>query len=275
MDWQDKVAVVTGGASGIGRAICAELADSGAQVVVADINGDAAERAATQLNAAGGRAKAVTVDVTSSPAVTTMVDETIRGYGRLDYIFNNAGVAIIGEVRDMSLEHWQRIIDVNLYGVLHGTRAAYPRMIEQGHGHIVNMASMAGLAPMTLGAAYSTTKHAVVGLSTSMRAEGADLGVNVSVVCPGFIDTPLKRVSAFLGVDRAEMLAHSPLKFHDPKYCARVLLRGVRRNKAVITVTPFAAFAWLLFRFSPSLMIWAGKFGVRRVRTRYGRTMAR
>ena len=269
MDWQGKVAVVTGGASGIGRAICDQLAKGEARVIVADINGEAAETAAMQIVQAGGHAEAATVDVTDSSAVTKLVDGTISSYGKLDYIFNNAGIAIIGEVRDMSLDQWQRIIDVNLYGVLHGTRAAYPRMIEQGHGHIVNMASLAGLAPMTFGAAYSTTKHAVVGLSTSMRAEGADRGVNVSVVCPGFIDTPLKRVSTFLGVDRSKMLANFPFKFHDPKYCARVLLRGVRRNKAVITVTPFAAFAWLLFRFSPSLMIWAGKFGVRRARATY------
>lgn len=267
--WYGKTAIVTGGASGIGRAISMQLADAGAIVIVADINEDAAQKVATQLVEAGGRASAATLDVTDASSVRTLVDETLREHGQLDFMFNNAGVGIIGEVRDMSSEQWQHIVDVNLWGVLHGTNAAYPRMIEQGHGHIVNMASLAGLVPMTSGAAYSMTKHAVVGLSTSLRSEAAELGVNVSVICPGFIDTPLKRVSTYLGIDRDQLLENMPFKFYDPAYCARAVLRGVQRNKAIVVITPFAKLAWLLFRISPSLFVWTGRFFVRRIRNRF------
>lgn len=269
MDWKGKTAIVTGGASGIGRSICEELVAAGATVVVADINGEVAADVATRLIEAGGQASSATVDVTDATAVEDLVLETIRNHGQLDFMFNNAGVGIIGEVRDMSLDQWQRIVDVNLRGVLHGINAAYPRMVEQGHGHIVNMASVAGLVPMTSGAAYSMTKHAVVGLSTSLRSEAIDLGVKVSVVCPGFIDTPLKNVSLYLGINRDQLLANMPFKFYDPQYCARSLIRGVRRNKAIIVVTPFAKFAWLLFRFSPSLFIWSGRWVVRQIRKKH------
>lgn len=270
MSWQGKIAIVTGGGSGIGRAICTELAGHGATVVVADINREAAEVVAAELASKAGTAHAEAVDVVDSEAVAALIDATIKRHGRVDYMFNNAGVALIGEARDMSLAQWRHIVDVNLNGVLHGTTAAYARMIEQGSGHIVNMASMAGLAPMSAGTAYSMTKHAVVGLSISLRAEAADLGVKVSVVCPGFIDTPLKKASVFLGVDREGLISNFPLKFHDVDHCARATLNGVRRNKAIITVTPFAKVAWLLFRLSPSLMIGGGKFAMRRLRDRYG-----
>jgi short-subunit dehydrogenase len=104
-------------------------------------------------------------------------------------MLNNAGIALGGEVRDMDLEHWRRILDVNLWGVIHGTTAAYQVMVKQGFGHIVNTASLGGLIPEPMATAYATTKHAVVGLSTSLRAEAAELRVKVSVVCPGFVQT--------------------------------------------------------------------------------------
>jgi NAD(P)-dependent dehydrogenase (short-subunit alcohol dehydrogenase family) len=269
MDWKDKTAIVTGGASGIGRAICELLAEKGAVIVVADINSELAETTAVKINNAGGRARGATVDVTDPDAVAALIDETIAEHGRLDFMFNNAGIALVGESRNMSSDQWQHIIDVNLHGVLNGTTAAYTRMIEQGFGHIVNTASMAGLIAMSIATAYSMTKHAVVGLSTSLRAEAADLGVKVSVVCPGFIDTPIKESSTYLGVDKQRMLDNFPLKLHSPQYCARVILKGVKRNKAIITVTPLASIGWLLFRISPALVIWSSKFAVRELRTKY------
>src|SRR5664280_2465562 len=132
-----------------------------------------------------------TADVTGAGALSQSVGRFAAEHGGLDFMFNNAGIAVGGEVRDLSLAHWQRVVDVNLMSVIHGVAAAYPLMIEQGRGHIVNTASLSGLVPSPLLVPYSTTKHAVVGLSIGRRVEAADHGVRVSVVCPGVIETPL------------------------------------------------------------------------------------
>ncbi|MBW1819679.1 MAG: SDR family oxidoreductase, partial [Deltaproteobacteria bacterium] len=189
--FKDKIAIVTGGASGMGRAACEQMGRHGATMVVADINHEGAKGVAESIVAAGGKARAVHLDVTQREDVINLVNETAREHGRLDLIFNNAGIGILGDERDKTLDHWKKIIDVNLLGVLHGTTAAYPLMVAQGFGQIVNMASMAGYIPSPMDAAYGTTKHAVVGLSVSLRDEAADLGVKVIAVCPGFIKTPI------------------------------------------------------------------------------------
>jgi NAD(P)-dependent dehydrogenase (short-subunit alcohol dehydrogenase family) len=180
-------AIVTGGASGIGRALSEALARRGAPVVVADRNADGAAEVARAIVAAGGSARSEALDVTDAAAVERLVDETAREHGRVDLMFNNAGIAIIGEETDVSLDDWRKVVDVNLWGVVHGIRAAYPRMVRQGSGHIVNTASLAGLSPAPFEISYTATKYAVVGLSRALRAEAAAHGVKVSVVCPGFI----------------------------------------------------------------------------------------
>jgi short-subunit dehydrogenase len=173
-------------------------------------------------------------------------------------MFNNAGISVWGEMRDMTLDHWQRIMDVNLWGVIYGTMSAYRVMVEQGFGHIVNTASSAGLAPSPFATAYVTTKHGVVGLSTSLRAEGAGLGVKVSVVCPGLIRTGISDAAEFvtrLEGGTREFVAAAISKMMEPDDCARVILRGVERNKAIITVTGLARVLWWLNRLSPDLML--------------------
>ena len=149
-------------------------------------------------------------------------------------MFNNAGIAILGEERDVSLDDWRRVLDVDLYGVVHGVRAAYPIMVKQGAGHIVNTASLAGLVPAPGEASYAAAKFGVVGLSYTLRVEGAALGVKVSVVCPGFIDTPILTVSPIrYATDRARMMALAPTPMA-PEECAETILRGVEKNRATI-----------------------------------------
>jgi NAD(P)-dependent dehydrogenase (short-subunit alcohol dehydrogenase family) len=245
----DKVAIVTGGASGIGRALGAELVGRGARVVLADVDGGGAEQAARAMSAAG----AATLDVTDAAAVERVVNETAERHGRIDYMFNNAGIATLGNARHMTLDDWNRLIEVNIRGVVHGVAAAYPRMIRQGFGHIVNTASVAGLVPTPGGAGYALTKHAVVGLSVSLREEAAALGVKVSVVCPGFIDTPLKDTARLLGAEKEVVLASLPVKLYPAEACARDALRGVERNRAVIVVTAPAKIGWLFYRLAPGL----------------------
>ncbi|MEQ8659449.1 MAG: SDR family oxidoreductase, partial [Gammaproteobacteria bacterium] len=168
-----EVAIITGGAAGIGLALGSALAARGATVVLADIDGAAAQAAATRL---GARVSAATLDVTDAAAVAALVADTVRAHGRVDLMVNNAGIAISGEARDIEIAHWRRVVEVNLMGVIHGCDAAYKQMVAQGHGHIVNIASLAGLVPFPTNASYCATKHAVVGLSQSLRAEGEALG---------------------------------------------------------------------------------------------------
>ena len=260
-----KTAIVTGGGSGIGRALSRQLAAQGAHVVVADIQLDSAERTVQSIASAGGSGHAMEVDVANREAVQRLVDSVVEQTGQLDLIFNNTGIAVIGEALEMSAEQWDSVLAVNLHGVVHGTTAAYAVMARQGHGHIVNIASLAGLVPMPFGTTYCATKHAVVGLSTSLRSEAAGHGVRISVACPGFIDTAIKH-SPYVGIDKEKMLERTRFKFHDVDDCAATILRGVRRNKAIITVTPLATAAWLLYRTSPSLMTWLGKLSIGRLR---------
>lgn len=249
----DRVAVVTGGASGIGRSLVTALAAEGARVVIADLNGELAATVAREL---GERVRAEPVDVTDADAVQALVDGVARREGRLDLMFNNAGIAVMADTRDTSLADWNRLIDVNLRGVVHGVMAAYPIMIRQGSGHIVNTASAAGILSSPATTAYAATKHAVVGLSLSLRAEAVHRGVRVSVVCPGLIETPIIQNAKIVGPTVERILAESPLRLHSSERLAQAVLRGVARNRAIIPFTSEVRVMWWLHRLSPAIPIW-------------------
>ncbi len=253
----DKIAIITGGASGIGLAVGEQLAKRGATVILADINGAQAEAAALKINSAGGKSEAACVNVSDAVAVQQLVDGVAARYGRLDYMFNNAGISMTGEARDTNLADWDRIIKVNLNGVVNGIQAAYPLMIRQGHGHIINTGSIAGLVPFPLNMVYSATKHAVVALSASLRTEAAGLGVKVSVVCPGFIDTPLKDTLTYRNMDKEEAKKALPFKLHPVEGCATAIVNGVLRNKAFIVTPLHAKLLWWIYRSLPGFFLWA------------------
>jgi NAD(P)-dependent dehydrogenase (short-subunit alcohol dehydrogenase family) len=272
-----RTAIVTGGASGIGRAIAAALVTRGAHVTVADINGSGAEQVAAALSAAGpGTAVAAKLDVTDADAVSSLYRSVKDEHGSLDYVFNNAGIAIGGLAEDLSLEHWNRAIDVNLKGVVHGVHAAYPIMLEQGAGHIVNTASLAGLVPMPMGIPYTATKHAVVGLSLGLRAEAASRGVKVSVVCPGFVDTPLlssvnpELPETSMGTDARAEIKRSMPRLYTAEKLARDVMRGVRKNQALIVAPASGRAAWRTMRLLPDGAIRAAQLAVKRFRGKSG-----
>ena len=255
-------AIVTGGASGIGRALAEELAKRGCEVVLADRQIEAAEEVASGIRTlAGGKATAVTLDVVDFPALQQLANDTVERTGRLDYMFNNAGIAIGGSVRDYGIQEWNQIIDVNLRGVVNGVQAAYCIMMKQGFGHIVNTASMAGLMPSPGAVAYSMTKHAVVGLSKSLRAEAATLGIRVSALCPGVIRTPILYGGGMYGkmlIDIPQEKLHQlweRLRPMSPSVFAEKVIDSVARNKPIIVVPSWWKLFWWTNRLSPSLGI--------------------
>ncbi|WP_433335541.1 SDR family NAD(P)-dependent oxidoreductase [Spirillospora sp. CA-294931] len=268
-----SIAIVTGGASGIGRAIATSLVARGDTVVVTDINADGAGTVADKLNTLGrGKATAAALDVTDADAVIALYQGVKAEHGRLDLVFNNAGIAIGGLAEELTLDHWNRAIDINLKGVVHGVHAAYPIMLDQGSGHIVNTASLAGLVPMPAGIPYTATKHAVVGLSLGLRAEAAGRGVKVSVVCPSFVDTPLLTnvnpdlpATAMSGDAKEEIQKASP-RLYTAEKLAVDILRGVRRNKALIVAPAHGRIAWRGVRLNPALAVRAAQFAADRLR---------
>ncbi len=256
--YRDTVCLVTGAASGIGRAVSEQLAGFGAHVVATDINEALLEEAMAPLVEQGRAVTTMTLDVSDYDAFTTVVDEIVARNGRLDYIFNNAGLAIVGEVRDTEIEDWKKVLSVNLDGVVHGSLLAYKQMVRQGHGHIVNVASVEGLIPFPATVSYVTTKFGVVGLSEGLWVEGRDLGIDVSVVCPGWIRTNIVTGARFVNMDRERVLEAVKLWIRfgvSAEECARVMLRGVARKKRIITVTGLARIMWWIARISPTFMM--------------------
>ncbi|MGJ7907998.1 SDR family NAD(P)-dependent oxidoreductase [Actinopolyspora sp. H202] len=261
--YRDATAIVTGAASGIGRALAENLTAQGCEVVLADLQLEEAETTAAALRAVGGKATAVRLDVTDHTAFEQLVNDTVARTGRLDYLFNNAGIShgMGAGARHYRLEDWRRIIDVNLGGVVNGVQSTYNLMIDQGFGHIVNTASMAGLVPSVGTTSYVTTKHAVVGLSHNLRAEAAQLGVRVSVLCPGVVRTPLidggrygRRIEGVTSEMTREMWERQkPISAEE---FAKKALGAVAKNKGIVVVPAFWKLFWWLFRVSPSFSVY-------------------
>ena len=267
--FKDKTAIVTGAASGIGRALCEELARRGAVVVLADRDAELLERTAASLAGAGAQVRAAALDVSDYEAVEKLVGEVAAEHGRLDYMFNNAGIAVGSEAHEHTIDLWRKVIDTNLYGVINGVAASYPLMVRQGSGHIVNTASTAGLVAVPGEISYTTSKFGVVGLSSTLRMEGALYGVKVSVVCPGFIKTPIYENAELINMDREALLRIIP-KGYPPDKTARIILDDVARNRAVIIPPRYVRPIWWLNRLAPGLvnrvLFVYNKLALRRVR---------
>lgn len=251
----NRIAIVTGGASGIGRALSEQLAAAGARVLVADIDAHAAEQVAASIRQRGAGAEAAHVDVSDAVQIEKLVGDTSAKHGRLDLIFNNAAVAAVGELRDGNMNDFRRVVEVNLFGVVHGTMAAYRVMLGQGFGHIVNISSITGLMPTPILSAYSTTKWAIVGFSQAVRVEAAGLGVKVTVACPGLVQTQIADRNAYWNVRKEAYLAWLPWQrwMLTPTQAANAILRGTARNKDVIVFPFSASVAWRVYRLCPGV----------------------
>jgi NAD(P)-dependent dehydrogenase (short-subunit alcohol dehydrogenase family) len=267
-----KIAFVTGGASGIGAALATRLADGGAGVWIADRQIGRAQELAQSLNSGGGKAHAIELDVRNYSSFECAIAEAVQQSGRIDYLFNNAGIGVAGEVDSYTLDDWNDVFDVNLRGVVHGIQATYPIMIRQHAGHIVNTASMAGLVTSASQASYAATKHAVVAISRTLRVEAERHGVQVSVLCPGLIRTPILTGGEYgrikpPGVSDEEFLKFwEPLRPMAPDKFAERALRAVSRGDAIIVVPAWWKAWWYLERLSPAFSMQFAKQMLKRVR---------
>ena len=267
-----KIAFVTGGASGIGAALTTKLIDGGAEVWIADRQIGPAQELAQRLNGGGAKARAIELDVRSYPSFERAVAEVVEQSGRIDYLFNNAGIVVGGEIDSYTLEDWNDVVDVNLRGVVHGIQAVYPIMIRRRSGHIVNTASMYGLVTTPGFGSYTATKHAVVGISKALRVEAERHGVQVSVLCPGVIRTPILTRGKYGRVTTTGVSDEKLLKFMEPfrpmppeKFAERTL-RAVLRGDAIIVVPSWWKAFWYLERLSPALSMRAAKVSLKRLR---------
>ena len=251
------VALITGAASGIGAALATSLAAKGCTVILADLQIDLAAKVARDILASGGKAQASELDVADFESVSNLVSEVVERHGKLNYMFNNAGIAIGGEADRYEIADWTRIINVNLLGVVNGVQAAYRVMCDQGFGHIVNTASVAGLLPLPTSVNYATAKHAIVGLSTSLRVAAESHSVRVSVLCPGVVETPMLTGGRFgkiadnttVEAVSAQMRSRRPIS---PDEFVKRALPQIASNKAIIVVPTFYRIGWWIYRMRPS-----------------------
>lgn len=249
-----QVAIVTGAASGIGRALGLALARSGVAVAAVDVNADGVRALEHEAPSDGGRVHGFACDVSRPDALAEVTTAMSQRAGRIDYLFNAAGLEINGDVLAVDPVKWQTGFAVDLGGVLLSTRTVYPVLLKQGFGHIVNIASLAGLVPLPGLAYYTAAKHGVVGFSLALRAEARARGIKVSVACPALVDTRLRaNTAAYLGrVDVPSPRLRWPRPISAER-CAHDILRGVARNAAIITIPWTLSWVWWLYRFSPSL----------------------
>ncbi|WP_199549071.1 SDR family oxidoreductase [Streptomyces sp. N35] len=255
-----QLVLVTGAASGIGRATAFAFAEAGARVVAVDRNGEGAARTAELAGLIGApEAWGEQLDVSDEAAMEKLAEKVATEYGVLDVLVNNAGIGLSGSFFATTSEDWKKVLDVNLWGVIHGSRIFGGQMAGRGQGgHIVNTASAAAYQPSRALPAYSTSKAAVLMLSECLRAELAGQGIGVSAICPGFVNTDITATARFAGVDAAEEKRRQKrtsrlygLRNYPPEKVADAILNAVLTNQAVVPVTPEARGAHLLSRFTP------------------------
>ncbi|MCX5199995.1 SDR family oxidoreductase [Streptomyces sp. NBC_00237] len=258
-----QLVLVTGAASGIGRATAFAFAEAGARIVAVDRDAEGASRTAELARLIGAPdAWPEVVDVSDAQAMEKLAGKVAADYGIVDVLVNNAGIGMAGSFMNTSPEDWKKVLDVNLWGVIHGCRTFGKQMAERGQGgHIVNTASAAAYQPSRALPAYSTSKAAVLMLSECLRAELAGQGIGVSAICPGLVNTNITATSRFTGVSEEEEKRKQKrssrlygLRNYPPEKVAEAVLRAVVKNQAVVPVTPEAHAAHLMSRFTPKAL---------------------
>ncbi|MEU3841569.1 SDR family oxidoreductase [Streptomyces sp. NPDC028635] len=258
-----QLVLVTGAGSGIGRATAFAFAEAGARVIAVDRDAEAAARTAEMSRLVGAPAAwAEAVDVSDEQAMEKLAQKVAVEYGVVDVLVNNAGIGLSGSFFDTTPDDWRKVLDVNLWGVVHGCRLFGRQMAERGQGgHIVNVASAAAYQPSRALSAYSTSKAAVLMLSECLRAELAERSIGVSAICPGFVNTSITATARFAGVDAEEERRRQKrtarlygARNYPPEKVADAVLDAVVRNAAVVPVTPEARLFHAMSRFTPRML---------------------
>jgi NAD(P)-dependent dehydrogenase (short-subunit alcohol dehydrogenase family) len=245
LNLEQKVAVVTGGATGIGAATAQMLRGAGAEVVVFDLDGT------------------IRVDVTSEPEVSAALAQVADQWGGVDILVNNAGITYYGGTDQMSAEHWDKLVRVNLLSHIQFTRELLPSLLERPEAHVLNVCSMFGLVGMPKLAAYSTTKFGMVGFTEVLRAEYGRDGLGVTALCPGFVDTNLFAAAPLGELQKAPKIP--PAIFcTSPEKVARAAVKAIRRNRRMVVMTPAARFLVSLKRFLPAAIDFVFRLGQRK-----------
>jgi NAD(P)-dependent dehydrogenase (short-subunit alcohol dehydrogenase family) len=238
--FQDRVAVITGAGSGIGRALALELAGRGARLALSDVNAVAVADTAASCEKRGAQAKGYVLDVADRAAVHAHAEEVVAEFGRVNLVVNNAGVALMSTVEDMSYDDLDWIVGINFWGVVHGTKAFLPHLIESGEGHLVNVSSVFGLVGVPTQSAYNATKFAVRGFTEALRQEMRieKRPVGVSCVHPGGIRTNIARAARSSdGVkDEKRAADFARIAHTSPEDAARTIVRGIERDRARILI---------------------------------------
>ena len=252
-----KVAVVTGAGSGIGQALAIELARSGAKVAISDVNTEGLAVTEERLKAIGASVKADRLDVTEREAFELYADAVVEHFGKVNQVYNNAGIAFAGAIEVSGFKDIEKVMDVDFWGVVNGTKVFLPHLIASGDGHVINVSSIFGLFAVPGQAAYNAAKFAVRGFTEALRQEMLVAGhpVKVTTVHPGGIKTNVVRNMTTVGdVDHAKLTKtfDKKLAYTSPEKAAKIILDGVRKNRARVLVGPDAKTLDLIVRLTGS-----------------------
>jgi short-subunit dehydrogenase len=250
---REKMALVTGAASGIGRAIAARLATEGVHLFLVDINEVGLAKVVGELQRAGVEVIGRRCDVAEPREISATVAEVLSRWGGVDVLVNNAGITYYGRTERMSAEHWDKLVRVNLLSHIQFTRELLPSLLARPEAHVLNVCSMFGLVGMPKLTAYATTKFAMVGFSDALRAEYGRDGLGVTALCPGFVDTNLF-AAAPLGESHNEPKIPPAIFCTTPEKVARAAVKSIRRDRRLVVISPWAKFLVTAKRFAPGVM---------------------
>lgn len=251
--FEGRVVFLTGAASGMGRAMAKLLAACGARVHAADRDGEGLASLAKETGGPGSLHTHL-FDVTDSAAWLRELDEAERTDGAIDYLFNNAGVTLVGAAHTIPFERWKWLLDINVMGTVNGTQIVYPRMAARRAGHIVNTASIAGVTGYASASAYTASKGVVIELTRSTGAEAREYGVKFSLVCPGYVDTNIFTQDRVVGTDVGRMLGDLPIRMMSSERAAAAILAGVARGREVIVFPLSSQLLWHVSHWAPALL---------------------
>ena len=263
--FRNKVALITGAGSGIGQATALELARRGAVLWLTDINADNLEQTAQQVRALGAQCTTQVCNVGSSTDMKKLAKSVHQQHPALDILINNAGIGVAGRFVDTSLKTWNKVLDVNVKGVMLGCHLFAPNMIEQKQGHIVNLASAAAFIATKDMPVYSMSKSAVLGFSEALRADLHEYGIGVSAVCPGIINTPIVANAVFEGkLGHSDSVKNKAVDFYKkrnytPDRVALGIIDAIENNMAVRPVSPEAWAMYVAKRLAPGVVDWLGR----------------